>query len=113
MSSRFTLKVEKYHYQNKDESNSDGLTVGGNSISEAVPSITYENVMRGYPNPVEVLPPVRHSNVEWEYGNVWEDTGCDISSSCLKCPLVKCKHDDRKSYRSYCKSIGQKPNMTL
>ncbi len=24
----------------------------------------------------------------------YEDTGCEVSSSCLDCPLPQCKHDD-------------------
>ena len=24
----------------------------------------------------------------------YEDTGCDVSSSCLNCPLLQCKYDD-------------------
>ena len=25
---------------------------------------------------------------------LYEDTGCEISDSCLNCPLPRCKHDD-------------------
>jgi len=33
----------------------------------------------------------------------YEDTGCIISSACLRCPLPICKHDDRAWYDKYLK----------
>jgi len=30
--------------------------------------------------------------------NHYQDKGCDVSPSCLKCPLDKCKHDDHLAY---------------
>lgn len=35
----------------------------------------------------------RHVEHEWP-----ADTGCDVSSSCLRCPLAACKHDDPAAY---------------
>ena len=29
----------------------------------------------------------------------YEDTGCEVSSSCLQCPLPKCKYDDPTWYQ--------------
>ena len=29
----------------------------------------------------------------------FQDTGCDVSKSCLTCPLEQCKHDDPIEYR--------------
>ena len=29
----------------------------------------------------------------------YEDTGCEISDSCLNCPLPRCKHDDPVWYQ--------------
>ena len=31
----------------------------------------------------------------------WEDTGCEVSSSCLECPLPACKLDDPAAYQAY------------
>ncbi len=31
----------------------------------------------------------------------FEDTGCEVSLSCLVCPLPQCKHDDPAWYRRY------------
>lgn len=27
----------------------------------------------------------------------YRDTGCDLSASCLRCPLARCKHDDPRA----------------
>ncbi len=32
---------------------------------------------------------------------IYEDKGCDVSLSCLTCPLPVCKHDDPMAYRMY------------
>ena len=29
------------------------------------------------------------------------DTGCEVSDSCLRCPLSVCKHDDPKEFNAY------------
>ena len=34
----------------------------------------------------------------------WEDTGCEISTSCLECPLPLCKHDDPAWFTKYKKA---------
>lgn len=39
----------------------------------------------------------------------WEDTGCEVSNSCLNCPLPICKHDDYKWYESYYNLSKYKP----
>lgn len=31
----------------------------------------------------------------------YEDTGCEVSGSCLGCPLPRCKHDDMAWYSRY------------
>ena len=31
----------------------------------------------------------------------YRDNGCEVSPSCLRCPLPKCKHDDPGWLRSY------------
>ena len=31
----------------------------------------------------------------------YRDNGCEVSQSCLRCPLPKCKHDDPGWLRSY------------
>ena len=31
----------------------------------------------------------------------YRDNGCEVSQSCLSCPLPKCKHDDPGWLRSY------------
>ena len=31
----------------------------------------------------------------------YADTGCEVSASCLACPLPKCKHDDPAWYQDY------------
>ena len=35
-------------------------------------------------NPVDAVPEFYH----------YEDTGCEVAESCLKCPLPQCKYDD-------------------
>ncbi len=35
----------------------------------------------------------------------FEDTGCEVSLSCLNCPLPQCKHDDPLWYRRYQRQI--------
>ncbi len=32
---------------------------------------------------------------------VYEDTGCEVSASCLNCPLPRCKHDDPGWFQRY------------
>ena len=29
----------------------------------------------------------------------WPDTGCEVATACLDCPLSKCKHDDPEWYK--------------
>ena len=39
---------------------------------------------------------------------VYEDTGCEVSASCLNCPLPQCKYDDPawfQRYRRYSRDI--------
>ena len=31
----------------------------------------------------------------------YEDTGCEVSSSCLECPLPRCRYDDPAWYQQY------------
>ena len=31
----------------------------------------------------------------------YEDTGCEVSPSCLKCPLPQCRYDDPAWYQQY------------
>ena len=31
----------------------------------------------------------------------YADSGCEVSSSCLNCPLPKCKYDDPTWYQTY------------
>ena len=31
----------------------------------------------------------------------YEDTGCEVSSSCLECPLPQCRYDDPAWYQQY------------
>ena len=31
----------------------------------------------------------------------YADTGCEVSPSCLRCPLPQCKHDDPVWYQQY------------
>ena len=31
----------------------------------------------------------------------YQDRGCDVSESCLTCPLSQCKHDDPGAYIEY------------
>ena len=33
--------------------------------------------------------------------DVAPDTGCEVSPSCLTCPLPQCKYDDPQWYRTY------------
>ena len=35
--------------------------------------------------------PIKDSTPEYYY---YEDTGCEISRSCIKCPLSRCRYDD-------------------
>ena len=39
------------------------------------------------------------------YADIYSDTGCDISPSCLNCPLRQCKYDDPGEYRRYKRGI--------
>lgn len=32
-------------------------------------------------------------------GMEYRDTGCELSASCLRCPLARCKHDERGGAR--------------
>ena len=41
---------------------------------------------------VAATPPVRVDALPEH--SVWRDTGCDVSPSCLRCPLPVCKYDD-------------------
>lgn len=34
-----------------------------------------------------------------EDGSEYQDTGCEVSPSCLRCPLPRCKHDDPHGVR--------------
>ena len=39
----------------------------------------------------------------------YEDTGCEVSASCLNCPLPQCKYDDPlwfQRYRQYSRDLG-------
>ena len=38
------------------------------------------------------------------------DTGCEVSSSCLTCPLPQCKYDDPAWYQAY-KRAGRDSEM--
>jgi len=40
---------------------------------------------------------------------VYEDTGCEVSASCLNCPLPQCKYDDPlwfQRYRQYSRDLS-------
>lgn len=48
------------------------------------------------------VPPDRH--IPGDYGGMPGDAeGCDVSPSCLDCPLSQCKHDNPKGYLLYVK----------
>ncbi len=44
--------------------------------------------------------------------SLYEDTGCDISSSCFTCPLSMCKYDSPAEYRRYKRGIHDTAVMT-
>jgi len=48
---------------------------------------------------------IRHEYVEMLN---YEDTGCELSSKCMECPLIRCKHDDSNWYRKYQKLAKQR-----
>ncbi len=42
-------------------------------------------------SPIDALPEQTH----------YSDNGCEVSASCLECPLPKCKYDDPAWYQAY------------
>ena len=38
--------------------------------------------------------------------HIAEDNGCDVSPSCLSCPLSVCKYEDRGPYRAWKKGLA-------
>lgn len=56
--------------------------------------------MRQYPKHQRHCDEPHTENSGSEYSH-YEDTGCEVSPSCLRCPLPQCKYDDPVWYQSY------------
>ena len=54
-----------------------------------------------YPNPVPVVHRQRSSRNQ----GIFKDDGCEVSETCLDCPLSRCKHDDLDWYQFWRKRV--------
>ena len=53
--------------------------------------------------------PILRDMTDFSYTHI-EDTGCEMSDSCLTCPLPMCRHDDEHWYSNY-KALAKYKNI--